>query len=173
LPTSKAAGDFHHQADAEWIVIRRPLRGHDDTPYGRPTAGRPIDLLATVGVFGVFDFPTLSACPWNSPALSSARSGYDVRGLIRQMEAASLRHGDAAPISASALHFEPNTLNPNFVHSGPAGAVGRKGAEMGSTVGRNGANRAVRDGPWNGVVRRPACSHPQGVEWRVVGHSEP
>jgi hypothetical protein len=33
-------GEFHDQGDAEWIVIRRPLRGHNDTPFGQPT-GRP------------------------------------------------------------------------------------------------------------------------------------
>jgi hypothetical protein len=35
-------GVFHDQADAERIVIRRPLRGHNNTPFGRPTPGRPI-----------------------------------------------------------------------------------------------------------------------------------
>jgi hypothetical protein len=32
----------HDQADTEWIVIRMPLRGHNRTPFGRPTPGRPI-----------------------------------------------------------------------------------------------------------------------------------
>jgi hypothetical protein len=36
-----ATGGSHDQADAEWIVIRRQLRGHDDTPFGRPAPGRP------------------------------------------------------------------------------------------------------------------------------------
>jgi hypothetical protein len=31
----------HDQADAEWIVIRRPLWDHNDTPFGRPVPGRP------------------------------------------------------------------------------------------------------------------------------------
>jgi hypothetical protein len=34
-------GEFHDQADAEWIVIRGLLRGHNDTPCGRPTPGCP------------------------------------------------------------------------------------------------------------------------------------
>jgi hypothetical protein len=37
-----AFGEFHHQADAEWIVIREPLRGYDDTTCGWPTLGQPI-----------------------------------------------------------------------------------------------------------------------------------
>jgi hypothetical protein len=35
-------GGFHDQGDAKWIVIRRKLRGHNDTPCRRPTPGRPI-----------------------------------------------------------------------------------------------------------------------------------
>jgi hypothetical protein len=35
-------GEFHDQGDAEWIVIRRQLRGHNDTPCGWPAPGRPI-----------------------------------------------------------------------------------------------------------------------------------
>jgi hypothetical protein len=27
--------ESHDQADAEWIVIRTQLRGHNDTPFGR------------------------------------------------------------------------------------------------------------------------------------------
>jgi hypothetical protein len=30
------SGKFHDQGDAEWIVIRGQLRGHDDTPCRRP-----------------------------------------------------------------------------------------------------------------------------------------
>jgi hypothetical protein len=37
---SKTGGDFHDQADADWIVIRGALRGHNDTPCGWPTLGR-------------------------------------------------------------------------------------------------------------------------------------
>jgi hypothetical protein len=35
-------GEFQDQVDAEWIVIRGQLRGHNDKPFGRPTPGRPI-----------------------------------------------------------------------------------------------------------------------------------
>jgi hypothetical protein len=35
-------GEFHDQGDAKRIVIRRQLRGHIDTPFGRPVPGRPI-----------------------------------------------------------------------------------------------------------------------------------
>jgi hypothetical protein len=42
-----------------YIVIRRPLRGHNDMPFGRPTPGRPISRPG-VGhpqcVFGVFSY---------------------------------------------------------------------------------------------------------------------
>jgi hypothetical protein len=34
-------GEFQGQADAKWIVIRGSLKGHNDTPCGRPTPGRP------------------------------------------------------------------------------------------------------------------------------------
>jgi len=34
-------GEFHDQGDAKWIVIREQSRGHNDTPFGRPTPGRP------------------------------------------------------------------------------------------------------------------------------------
>jgi hypothetical protein len=30
-------GGCHNEADTEWIIIRRPLRGHNETPFGRPT----------------------------------------------------------------------------------------------------------------------------------------
>jgi hypothetical protein len=30
-------GKFHDQGDAKWIVIREQLRGHNNTPFGRPT----------------------------------------------------------------------------------------------------------------------------------------
>jgi serine/threonine protein kinase len=36
-PTAKqAAGEFHDQGDTKWIVIRRSLWGHKDTPCGQP-----------------------------------------------------------------------------------------------------------------------------------------
>jgi hypothetical protein len=34
-------GGSHDQADAEWIVIRTQLWGHNDTPFGRPAARQP------------------------------------------------------------------------------------------------------------------------------------
>jgi hypothetical protein len=49
--------EFHDQGDAKWIVIRGQLRGHNDTPFGRPTPGWPIGRLVfgcPQGVFGVF-----------------------------------------------------------------------------------------------------------------------
>jgi hypothetical protein len=36
------AGEFRDQGDAEWMVIKGQLRGHNDTPFGRPTPGRPV-----------------------------------------------------------------------------------------------------------------------------------
>jgi hypothetical protein len=47
-------GEFRDQADAEWRVIRGPLRGHHDTPYRRPMAVRPIGHAC--GVFDVFSY---------------------------------------------------------------------------------------------------------------------
>jgi hypothetical protein len=49
----------HDQADAEWIVIRGPVRGHDDTPFGQPTPGQPIghaEVGPIQGVFGVLSY---------------------------------------------------------------------------------------------------------------------
>jgi len=40
--THNNGGEFHDQGDAKWIVVRRQLRGHNNTPFGRPTTGRPI-----------------------------------------------------------------------------------------------------------------------------------
>jgi hypothetical protein len=37
-----AAGGYHDQGDAEWIVTRGQLRGHNDMPFGRPTPGQPV-----------------------------------------------------------------------------------------------------------------------------------
>jgi hypothetical protein len=50
-------GGYHDQADAVWIVIRRPLEGHNGTPSGRPTPGRPVGRPGVghpKGAFGVF-----------------------------------------------------------------------------------------------------------------------
>jgi hypothetical protein len=51
----EAEGGSHDQADAEWIVIRTQLRGHNDTPGGSaggwpgaaadPPATRGLDAL--------------------------------------------------------------------------------------------------------------------------------
>jgi hypothetical protein len=52
-------GKFHDQGDAEWIVIRRQLRGQNDTPFRRPTPGRPIGRPGVgrpLGVVGVFSY---------------------------------------------------------------------------------------------------------------------
>jgi hypothetical protein len=51
--SSCGQSEFHDQGDAEWIVIRRLLWGHNDMPasgrpIGRPGYGRP------QGVIGVF-----------------------------------------------------------------------------------------------------------------------
>jgi hypothetical protein len=50
-------GEFHDQGNAKWIVIRGQLRGHNDTPCGRPTPSRPIGrpgLAAHRALFGGF-----------------------------------------------------------------------------------------------------------------------
>jgi hypothetical protein len=47
-------GEFHDQGDAKWIVIRRPLTGHIDTPFGRPTPGQPIGRPGVGRPQGVF-----------------------------------------------------------------------------------------------------------------------
>jgi hypothetical protein len=39
--------EFHNQGDAKWIVIRGQLRGHNDTPFGRPAPGWPIGRLGS------------------------------------------------------------------------------------------------------------------------------
>jgi hypothetical protein len=47
-------GKFHDQGDAKWIVIGGQLSGHNDTPFGRPTPGRPIDPQGVGHPQGVF-----------------------------------------------------------------------------------------------------------------------
>jgi hypothetical protein len=47
------SGKFHDQEDAKWIVIRRQLWVHNDTPFG--LIGRP-GFGHTQGVFGVFSY---------------------------------------------------------------------------------------------------------------------
>jgi hypothetical protein len=54
-----ASGGCHDQADAEWMEIRRLLRGHNDTPFGQPTPGRPIGRPGVghpQGVFSVISY---------------------------------------------------------------------------------------------------------------------
>jgi hypothetical protein len=34
-------GESHDQADAEWMVIRTQLRGHNDTAFRRPAPAGP------------------------------------------------------------------------------------------------------------------------------------
>jgi HrpA-like RNA helicase len=53
------AGECHGQADAEWIVVRRQLGGHNDTPLGCPTPARSIGrpgIGYRQGVFAVFSY---------------------------------------------------------------------------------------------------------------------
>jgi ribosomal protein L21 len=47
-------GEFHDQGDVKWIVIRGQLRGHNDTPFGWPTPGRPISRPGVRRPKGVF-----------------------------------------------------------------------------------------------------------------------
>jgi hypothetical protein len=55
----KATGVFHDQGDTQWIVIRELLRGHNDTPFGRPNprpayrppGGRPPGRIWWLGYY--------------------------------------------------------------------------------------------------------------------------
>jgi hypothetical protein len=52
-------GEFHDQGDAKWMVIRGQLMGHNDTPFGQATHGRPIGRPAVghpQGVIGSFRY---------------------------------------------------------------------------------------------------------------------
>jgi hypothetical protein len=52
-------GEFHDQGDAKWIVIRRLLWGHNDTPCGQPAPGRLIGRPGSgrlQGVICVFSY---------------------------------------------------------------------------------------------------------------------
>jgi hypothetical protein len=51
---SLTPGGSHDQADAEWIVIRTQLRGHNGTPFGRAAPGRPSDRPGSGRPSGVF-----------------------------------------------------------------------------------------------------------------------
>jgi hypothetical protein len=62
LISTESAGKFHDQGDAEWIVIRGQLRGHNDTPCGRPNPVRPIGRPRVghpQGIFGGFSYYSL------------------------------------------------------------------------------------------------------------------
>jgi hypothetical protein len=48
------AGGSHDQTDAEWIVIRTELWGHNDTPFGRPAPGRPSGRPGSGRPSGIF-----------------------------------------------------------------------------------------------------------------------
>jgi hypothetical protein len=48
------AGEFHDLGDAKWIVIRGKLRGHNNTPFGRPTPSRSIGHQGVGHPDGVF-----------------------------------------------------------------------------------------------------------------------
>jgi hypothetical protein len=56
MTTENSGSEFHDQADANWIVIRGPLRGHNDTPCGRPTPGRPVGCLGAAALKAYFVF---------------------------------------------------------------------------------------------------------------------
>jgi hypothetical protein len=48
-------GKFQDQGDTKWIVIMGHLKGHNDTPFGRPKPGRPFGrpvVGCSQGVFG-------------------------------------------------------------------------------------------------------------------------
>jgi hypothetical protein len=59
MEVTPTLGEFHDQGDAKWIVIRAPLSGHNDTPFGRPSPGRLISnpgVGRPSGVFGDFSY---------------------------------------------------------------------------------------------------------------------
>jgi hypothetical protein len=67
-------GKFHDQGDAKWIVFRRSLRGHNDTPCGRPASDRPIGRPGSgvpQGVIGVFSYYKLVILIFNIVPLIS------------------------------------------------------------------------------------------------------
>jgi hypothetical protein len=53
-PDPGAEGEFQDQGEDKWIVIRGMLKGHNDTPFGRPTPSWPIGHLG--GVIGGFSY---------------------------------------------------------------------------------------------------------------------
>jgi hypothetical protein len=52
--TKQNKGGCLDQADAEWIVIWRPIRGHNETPFRRPFPGWLIGRLGDGHPKGVF-----------------------------------------------------------------------------------------------------------------------
>jgi hypothetical protein len=52
-------GESRDQADAEWIVIRTQLRGHNDTPFGRPNPSWPPGVWPPFGRI-LFVFVTIN-----------------------------------------------------------------------------------------------------------------
>jgi hypothetical protein len=91
----KLEGGFHDRTDAEWIVIRGPLRGHNDTPFGRPTPGWPVDcpgLGRPQGVFGVFSYCELLMLFLNMVCLTVALAGRN-----REQTLLRHRHHDSIP----------------------------------------------------------------------------
>jgi hypothetical protein len=56
-PLTYAVGEFHHQGDTKWIVIRRSLWGHNDMPCRWPALGLSIGSPGSgfaQGVIGAF-----------------------------------------------------------------------------------------------------------------------
>jgi hypothetical protein len=59
IPFTHILCEFYDQDDAKWIVIRGQLKGHNDTPYGRPAPSRHIGCPGVdrpQGVFGGFSY---------------------------------------------------------------------------------------------------------------------
>jgi hypothetical protein len=54
IQTTLTEGGSHDQADAEWIVIRTQLRGHNHTLFGRPAPGRPSGRPGSGRLTGIF-----------------------------------------------------------------------------------------------------------------------
>jgi hypothetical protein len=62
------------KGDAKWIVIRRSLWGHNDTPCGQPALGQPIGCPGSgrlQGEIGVFSYYKLVILFLNIVALIS------------------------------------------------------------------------------------------------------
>jgi hypothetical protein len=76
---------------------RGPLRGHNNTPFGRPTPGRPVGRLGVghpQGVFGSFDFYQLVMLILNMVCLTVTLAfiyGWEVEGVEPVWEAALTR----------------------------------------------------------------------------------